>query len=258
MRPAGEENSSVASSNHYSMGLHIMNVNCRTNVQSNTHNRAHIYISIDHNDRCEACEEVGDLICCDTCNLVFHLECIRPAQKVVPRGQWNCAYCMERGVGIGHVKKNRLKEVVRIAEKAVRQYEEAKVRLIKLVYIHRIDPNANRFNRQLRISLTHPPRPLQKTKGIASNYVPREIPLSVTIGSGGRSSPPKKMSPIGKILPPSSTKLSPSSNSPSQTRMRSPVRPQDLNKSPLETNKPSPSAKRGPGEALMRVVSWRC
>ncbi|GMH76151.1 hypothetical protein TrVE_jg8682 [Triparma verrucosa] len=176
--------------------------------------------SIDHNDRCEACEEVGDLICCDTCNLVFHLECIRPAQKVVPRGQWNCAYCMERGVGIGHVKKNRLKEVVRIAEKAVRQYEEAK-----------------------------------KTKGIASNYVPREIPLSVTIGSGGRSSPPKKMSPIGKILPPSSTKLSPSSNSPSQIRMRSPVRAQDLNKSPLETNKPSPSAKRGPGRPPKSTIT---
>ena len=33
-----------------------------------------------HNDVCSGCKEEKDedVICCDTCNLVFHLECVDP------------------------------------------------------------------------------------------------------------------------------------------------------------------------------------
>ena len=47
-----------------------------------------------HNDICGVCEKGGDLICCDTCTIVFHLKCIRPKMKVVPKGVWSCAYCV--------------------------------------------------------------------------------------------------------------------------------------------------------------------
>ena len=47
-----------------------------------------------HNEICEVCEKGGDLICCDSCTIVFHLKCIRPKMKVVPKGVWSCAYCV--------------------------------------------------------------------------------------------------------------------------------------------------------------------
>ena len=47
-----------------------------------------------HNDICGVCEKGGDLMCCDTCTIVFHLKCIRPKIKVVPKGVWSCAYCV--------------------------------------------------------------------------------------------------------------------------------------------------------------------
>ncbi|GMI25825.1 hypothetical protein TeGR_g8118 [Tetraparma gracilis] len=79
-----------------------------------------------HNDFCRVCERGGDLICCDTCSLAFHLQCIRPVQKVVPRGQWNCMWCVSSSIGISHVKKNRVASVVKIAERAVREMERMK------------------------------------------------------------------------------------------------------------------------------------
>lgn len=47
----------------------------------------------DHNEVCEVCEKGGDLLCCDTCSLVFHLGCIRPKISSIPKGKWSCAYC---------------------------------------------------------------------------------------------------------------------------------------------------------------------
>ena len=48
----------------------------------------------EHNDLCEVCDSGGDLLCCDTCSLVFHLRCIRPKLTAVPRGDWSCAHCV--------------------------------------------------------------------------------------------------------------------------------------------------------------------
>jgi len=58
---------------------------------------------------------------------VFHLECIRPPQKCVPRGQWNCAWCVSNGVGIGHVKRNRVDQVRKLAVKACREMDATKI-----------------------------------------------------------------------------------------------------------------------------------
>ncbi len=46
----------------------------------------------EHNEICDVCDTGGDLICCDTCNLVFHLKCLR--LENVPKGKWSCDHCI--------------------------------------------------------------------------------------------------------------------------------------------------------------------
>lgn len=53
-----------------------------------------------HNDICECCGGLGELICCSTCNLVYHLECTRPQISELPEGEWSCAFCVAAGTGI--------------------------------------------------------------------------------------------------------------------------------------------------------------
>jgi hypothetical protein len=48
----------------------------------------------DHNEVCEVCDKGGDLLCCDTCTLVFHLKCLRPKLSIVPKGRWSCPHCI--------------------------------------------------------------------------------------------------------------------------------------------------------------------
>lgn len=48
----------------------------------------------DHNDLCEVCSHGGDLLCCDTCSLVFHTKCLRPELKEVPEGDFYCQFCI--------------------------------------------------------------------------------------------------------------------------------------------------------------------
>jgi len=59
-----------------------------------------------HNDLCEVCNDGGELVCCSTCNLVFHLACIRPPTSRFPPDKWCCAYCVAAGVK-GHAKEAR-------------------------------------------------------------------------------------------------------------------------------------------------------
>jgi len=58
----------------------------------------------DHNDVCEVCATGGELLCCSTCNLVFHLNCVRPALKSMPSDSWSCAHC--DGTGVTGLKKD--------------------------------------------------------------------------------------------------------------------------------------------------------
>ncbi|XP_061168116.1 bromodomain adjacent to zinc finger domain protein 1A-like isoform X2 [Saccostrea echinata] len=42
---------------------------------------------------CAVCSTGGMLVCCDTCPLVYHLDCAIPPLKKVPRGKWQCQLC---------------------------------------------------------------------------------------------------------------------------------------------------------------------
>ena len=48
-----------------------------------------------HNSQCEMCGVGGDLLCCDTCTLVYHLKCLKPPLKKLPAGEWQCPTCLE-------------------------------------------------------------------------------------------------------------------------------------------------------------------
>lgn len=43
-------------------------------------------------DECFLCKDGGELLCCDSCPLAFHLACIGLA--TVPEGSWQCPHCI--------------------------------------------------------------------------------------------------------------------------------------------------------------------
>ncbi|XP_028828585.1 nucleosome-remodeling factor subunit BPTF-like isoform X2 [Denticeps clupeoides] len=55
-----------------------------------------------HDDHCRVCHLLGDLLCCETCSAVYHLDCIRPPLHVVPEDEWQCQVCAAHRVpGVG-------------------------------------------------------------------------------------------------------------------------------------------------------------
>ena len=46
-----------------------------------------------HGDQCALCTEGGELLCCDTCPLAYHLACAYPSLRRIPRGNWACQVC---------------------------------------------------------------------------------------------------------------------------------------------------------------------
>ena len=51
----------------------------------------------EHTDFCFLCKDGGELLCCDTCPLAFHLKCLFPPMKAIPDGDWSCPRCMVSG-----------------------------------------------------------------------------------------------------------------------------------------------------------------
>ncbi|KAL3765839.1 hypothetical protein ACHAW5_004156 [Stephanodiscus triporus] len=77
---------------------------------------------IHHNDLCETCGKPGELLCCSTCNLVFHLGCTRPKLVQVPECDWSCAFCVTSGDIVKSISKQERNE----ARIAVREIEALK------------------------------------------------------------------------------------------------------------------------------------
>lgn len=44
-------------------------------------------------DECAVCHDGGSLIVCDRCHVPYHLECLVPPLKEVPKGDWMCSRC---------------------------------------------------------------------------------------------------------------------------------------------------------------------
>ncbi|KAL0842047.1 hypothetical protein ABMA28_014249 [Loxostege sticticalis] len=50
---------------------------------------------IQYDDHCRVCHRLGDLLCCETCPAVYHLECVDPPLVNVPSEDWQCALCKQ-------------------------------------------------------------------------------------------------------------------------------------------------------------------
>lgn len=53
-----------------------------------------------YDDHCRACHKTGDLLCCDSCTAVFHLDCLEEGPPPVPLDDWTCSICQKHKVGI--------------------------------------------------------------------------------------------------------------------------------------------------------------
>ena len=40
----------------------------------------------------------GDLLCCETCSAVYHLDCVDPKMSEIPDEDWFCSVCTEHQV----------------------------------------------------------------------------------------------------------------------------------------------------------------
>ncbi|KAG1687147.1 Nucleosome-remodeling factor subunit BPTF [Nymphon striatum] len=49
--------------------------------------------NIKYDDHCRVCHKLGDLLCCETCSAVFHLDCLVPPMNDVPDDDWQCVIC---------------------------------------------------------------------------------------------------------------------------------------------------------------------
>lgn len=62
-----------------------------------------------YEDHCRVCHKVGDLLCCETCPAVFHLECVDPPLTDVPQEDWQCNLCkIHKVIRILNLYKNIL------------------------------------------------------------------------------------------------------------------------------------------------------
>ncbi len=48
----------------------------------------------EHADYCNKCKDGGELLCCDSCPLAFHLSCLTPPMDDIPGGYWECPRCV--------------------------------------------------------------------------------------------------------------------------------------------------------------------
>ncbi|XP_060724657.1 nucleosome-remodeling factor subunit BPTF-like isoform X2 [Tachysurus vachellii] len=53
---------------------------------------------ITYDDHCRVCHHLGDLLCCETCSAVYHLECVKPPLLQVPEEEWQCEVCVAHRV----------------------------------------------------------------------------------------------------------------------------------------------------------------
>lgn len=51
-----------------------------------------------HQDYCEACQQGGEIILCDTCPKAYHLVCLEPELEEAPEGEWFCDQCEKDGL----------------------------------------------------------------------------------------------------------------------------------------------------------------
>ena len=65
-----------------------------------------------YNDRCEVCEQGGNLLCCEYpgCRRVYHAQCLNPPLHEIPEGEWICPVCkLYSSSKVNHTNKSMVK-----------------------------------------------------------------------------------------------------------------------------------------------------
>ncbi|NXC16892.1 PF21A protein, partial [Corythaeola cristata] len=78
-----------------------------------------------HEDFCSVCRKSGQLLMCDTCSRVYHLDCLDPPLKTIPKGMWICPKCQDQ------VLFDRQGELYTMHCKGFSPKEEEKQKLLK-------------------------------------------------------------------------------------------------------------------------------
>jgi chromodomain-helicase-DNA-binding protein 4 len=71
---------------------------------------------IEHQDYCEACQQGGEIILCDTCPKAYHLCCLDPELEEAPEGKWSCPTCEAEGPGGGEQEDDDHQEFCRVCK----------------------------------------------------------------------------------------------------------------------------------------------
>ncbi|XP_074661034.1 PHD finger protein 21A-like [Tubulanus polymorphus] len=82
-----------------------------------------------HDNYCCICGSSGELLMCDSCSLVYHLQCLEPPLTAVPKGLWSCPKCQTAGVKLSTSHFNEQLSTVHayIAKKAAKEEEKKKL-----------------------------------------------------------------------------------------------------------------------------------
>ncbi len=81
-----------------------------------------------HADVCDMCERPGDLLCCDTCNLAFHMKCVGLEDDDDVPLDFNCEQCQKQYVT--QPERDRAKRWVEAQVKKVQAQREKELQRI--------------------------------------------------------------------------------------------------------------------------------
>lgn len=149
-----------------------------------------------HNDLCEVCDKDGDLLCCDSCSLVYHVTCVRPALATVPEGDWVCAYCL-RDEEIEQATQMKSVQTIQDAGTAAIELEATTtcshrsratdaIRTMKMLHALNINENASEMDETETLSsLLKAPFELDKSLSVYksdSRFIVKKLVMSAGLG----------------------------------------------------------------------------
>lgn len=116
----------------------------------------------EHGDQCAQCSEGGELLCCDTCPLAYHLHCAYPPLRRIPRGNWACQVCTgadEELPRSGRVKKAIIEAAQKSLQRSIKVVKRKQSRSVTRQSSRQTKKKTSRSRkRQMSSSPSPPPR----------------------------------------------------------------------------------------------------
>jgi hypothetical protein len=96
-----------------------------------------------HNVHCQVCNQPGEVLCCATCNLVFHVDCVRPKLLLEDApNDWMCAYCCVDGLG-GKNDKKEMRKATHACREMERMTRECEIYVAPSDETTDVDPSSS-------------------------------------------------------------------------------------------------------------------